>query len=106
MPGQGWLRFDPTPRGDGINPATVAEFGFDPNLYLPAPVTHPEVGPSPLPGGPPERRVLRNRSRPDHGTAVGARSERWRSWALALIVLIGRRVRLCRRSRASGAPPG
>jgi hypothetical protein len=38
MAGQGWVRFDPTPRGDGINPATVSAVGFDPALYLPAPV--------------------------------------------------------------------
>ena len=37
MAGQGWVRFDPTPRGDGINPATVSRLGFDPTLYLPEP---------------------------------------------------------------------
>lgn len=37
MDGQGWVRFDPTPRGDGINPATVDQLGFDPRLYLPDP---------------------------------------------------------------------
>jgi hypothetical protein len=38
MAGQGWIRFDPTPRGDGINPATVSELGFDPGLFLPEPI--------------------------------------------------------------------
>lgn len=37
MDGQGWVRFDPTPRGDGINPATVTSLGFDPRNYLPDP---------------------------------------------------------------------
>ncbi len=38
MDGQGWVRFDPTPRSDGINPSVTAdEVGFDPRSYLPAP---------------------------------------------------------------------
>lgn len=38
MDGQGWVRFDPTPRSDGINPSlTAEEVGFDPRSYLPAP---------------------------------------------------------------------
>jgi hypothetical protein len=38
MDGQGWVRFDPTPRSDGINPSlTGDEVGFDPRSYLPAP---------------------------------------------------------------------
>ncbi len=31
----GWVRFDPTPRADDINPATTGAFGFDPRSYLP-----------------------------------------------------------------------
>jgi transglutaminase-like putative cysteine protease len=38
MAGQGWIRFDPTPRGDRVNPATVSELGFDPGLFLPEPI--------------------------------------------------------------------
>lgn len=35
---QGWVRFDPTPRGDGANPSlSSAEVGFDPRAYLPGP---------------------------------------------------------------------
>jgi transglutaminase-like putative cysteine protease len=35
---QGWVRFDPTPRGDGANPSlSSADVGFDPRNYLPAP---------------------------------------------------------------------
>lgn len=43
MAGQGWVSFDPTPRGDGANPATVNELGFDPGLFLPEP-TDPSQG--------------------------------------------------------------
>ncbi len=39
MPSQGWVRFDPTPRPDEVNPRTtgdiVERFGFDPAEYLP-----------------------------------------------------------------------
>jgi transglutaminase-like putative cysteine protease len=28
LPAQGWVRFDPTPRGDGVNPTTFEETGF------------------------------------------------------------------------------
>jgi hypothetical protein len=41
MPAQGWVRFDPTPRGDGINPATTAELPFAIDEYLEIP--EPEV---------------------------------------------------------------
>ncbi len=38
MDGQGWVRFDPTPRSDGINPSlNETELGFDPRSYVPAP---------------------------------------------------------------------
>ena len=37
LAGQGWIRFDPTPRGDSINRGTVEDLGFDPTLYLPEP---------------------------------------------------------------------
>jgi transglutaminase-like putative cysteine protease len=50
IPSQGWVRFDPTPRGDGINPATYttteAELGFALTSYLdvPDPETLPVTG--------------------------------------------------------------
>ena len=34
MPSQGWVRFDPTPRGDGINPSTSADVEFGLDRYL------------------------------------------------------------------------
>lgn len=37
MPSQGWVRFDPTPRGDGVNPATLADLPFDLADYLDVP---------------------------------------------------------------------
>jgi hypothetical protein len=37
---QGWVRFDPTPRSDGVNPSTQSSVGFDPRQYIPPP---PEV---------------------------------------------------------------
>lgn len=38
MDGQGWVRFDPTPRSDGINPSLAdTEIGFDARAYVPAP---------------------------------------------------------------------
>lgn len=36
MDGQGWVRFDPTPRSDGINPSTTnSEIGADLRRYIP-----------------------------------------------------------------------
>jgi hypothetical protein len=43
FPSQGWVRFDPTPRGDEINPSFVEGISFEPAEYLPAPG-------SPIPG--------------------------------------------------------
>ena len=40
MNGQGWVRFDPTPRGDGINPSTnvnAAGVGFNARDFIPEP---------------------------------------------------------------------
>lgn len=46
MDGQGWIRFDPTPRSDQINPSTTgSELGFDPRLFIPPPA-EPEGGSS------------------------------------------------------------
>lgn len=49
MPTQGWVRFDPTPRGDGVNPATSADVPFDVAAYLDVPI--PEIQPPDVPGG-------------------------------------------------------
>ncbi len=34
MPAQGWVRFDPTPRGDGVNPASAGDVPFNVETYL------------------------------------------------------------------------
>ncbi len=34
IPSQGWVRFDPTPRGDGINPSSSGDLGFNLDRYL------------------------------------------------------------------------
>jgi transglutaminase-like putative cysteine protease len=45
IPSQGWVRFDPTPRGDEINPTTYGEaeteLGFDLTTYLDVPDPEP-----------------------------------------------------------------
>ncbi|MCP3974569.1 MAG: transglutaminase domain-containing protein [bacterium] len=45
MPSQGWVRFDPTPRGDGVNPTTFEEIetslGFPLTNYLDVPDPEP-----------------------------------------------------------------
>ena len=47
MPTQGWVRFDPTPRGDGINPATISDLPFSIDSYLDIP--QPEAPPVSVP---------------------------------------------------------
>jgi transglutaminase-like putative cysteine protease len=50
MPSQGWVRFDPTPRGDGANPPTISALGFDVARYLEVP-RGALAAPGPPPGG-------------------------------------------------------
>jgi transglutaminase-like putative cysteine protease len=62
MDGQGWVRFDPTPRGAGDNPSTVDSLaGFDPTLYVPEPEPFDEnvlLGPDGQPIPRPDRGVI------------------------------------------------
>jgi len=56
MNGQGWVRFDPTPRGDEVNPSTnanAAGVGFDARDFVPEPdeAESPTGGPN-SPGSP------------------------------------------------------
>ncbi|MCJ7725105.1 MAG: transglutaminase-like domain-containing protein, partial [Acidimicrobiia bacterium] len=37
MPTQGWVRFDPTPRGDGVNPSAADDLPFPISRYLDTP---------------------------------------------------------------------
>ena len=88
MPGQGWLRFDPTPRGDGINPATVSQVGFDPGLYLPAPETPENGAPLPFPGALPNDEFFEIGSDPTTGLPTLPAST-LATWAMALMALVG-----------------
>jgi transglutaminase-like putative cysteine protease len=84
--GQGWLRFDPTPLGDGSNPATVDQLGFDPNFYLPAPIT-PDTATTPThPGGLPNDEFFEIGADPTTGlpTTAGPNPA---SWALGLLAM-------------------
>ncbi len=87
MAGQGWVRFDPTPRGDGINPATVGQFGFDPSIYLPAPVT-PEAGAIPDFPRLPNDEFFETGSDPTTGRPLG-QGAALGAWAFALVLLTG-----------------
>lgn len=66
MEGQGWVRFDPTPRGAGDNPSAVDSLaGFDPTLYVPEPESFDDnvvLGPDgqPIPFGPDRDALLEN----------------------------------------------
>ncbi|HVR34169.1 MAG TPA: transglutaminaseTgpA domain-containing protein [Acidimicrobiia bacterium] len=50
MNGQGWVRFDPTPRSDGVNVPLLADVGFDLREYVPAPTDIDSTG-SPIAAG-------------------------------------------------------
>ncbi|MDH5373026.1 MAG: DUF3488 and transglutaminase-like domain-containing protein [Acidimicrobiia bacterium] len=101
MDGQGWLRFDPTPRGVGDNPSTIDSLvQFDPLLYLPVPEEFDEnvaIGPDgePIPFGPergeflPEDILGENTPFVGSGDAATGSSVSW-SW----IILAGVSVAL------------
>jgi transglutaminase-like putative cysteine protease len=90
--GQGWVRFDPTPRGDGINPPTVSELGFDPSLYLPEP-GEPGSGSSPSVPTPlrPGEEFLEPGSDPTLGlpSGTGGIDPSWLGGAALILALIG-----------------
>jgi transglutaminase-like putative cysteine protease len=60
MNGQGWVRFDPTPRGDGVNPSAnvnAAGIGFDAREFIPPPaepIDPTDPGATPPPTNPGE----------------------------------------------------
>jgi transglutaminase-like putative cysteine protease len=86
MPGQGWLPFDPTPRGDGINPSTVSELGFDPLIFLPAPAPSEGVTTPTLPGGLPNDEFFEVGADPTTGLPV-APGATLAKWAMVVLVL-------------------
>lgn len=89
MPGQGWIRFDPTPRADGTNPATTAALGFDPVAYLPEPAD-PAQALAPLPGSIAgiDRRFLEEGADPTLGSPLGATEPGNGSWWVLGTVLV------------------
>ncbi len=111
MDGQGWVRFDPTPRGDGANSSLSATaIGFDPREYIPAP---DEPDGAETPGGTPGERpellpeidVTAGDPTPDLRTGFGLDVPVWGWWLLAVILagaviplvkLVRRRRRLAR----------
>jgi len=66
MDGQGWVRFDPTPRRAGDNPSAVDSLaGIDPVLFIPVPEDFDDnviIGPDgqPIPFGPDRQDLLEN----------------------------------------------
>lgn len=105
MDGQGWVRFDPTPRSDGINPSIVAEdVGFDPRLFLPAPDgtggTGTEPGTPVLPDRLTEGEELPRGNVPDGGSrSGGAPMWVWVVLAAAVAAAAGPAAKLLRRRR-------
>ncbi|MDP3984154.1 MAG: DUF3488 and transglutaminase-like domain-containing protein [Acidimicrobiia bacterium] len=87
--GQGWVRFDPTPRADGINPSTVSDLEFNPQVYLPEP-TEPGEG-SPI-GPPPPLRPGEELLEPGDDPTVGLPSQQTQGlpdWITVFLVLVG-----------------
>ncbi|MCB2222957.1 MAG: DUF3488 and transglutaminase-like domain-containing protein [Actinobacteria bacterium] len=70
MPTQGWVSFDPTPRGDGVNPSTAAGLPFPAAPYLDIP--EPEAPPASTPAAPP---VLPNRELDPEDLFLGGGSD-------------------------------
>ncbi|HJR87227.1 MAG TPA: DUF3488 and transglutaminase-like domain-containing protein [Acidimicrobiia bacterium] len=109
MDSQGWVRFDPTPRSDGSNPATAAAVGFSPTEYLPAPVD-PGQGSLDLPGSLAgiDRRFLEEQLDPTDGQTLGARATRfdWMWWLVPVgavtLVPIAKLMRRSNRLRRLG----
>lgn len=95
IPSQGWMRFDPTPRSDGINPnatyRTIADqLGFDVASYLgQVPELPPEPrapdAPNPALGAQPES-VRPQIPRPAGGVTPGGGSTQ--GWAMAAVILV------------------
>lgn len=91
LDGQGWVRFDPTPRSDGVNPSlTETEVGFDPRVFLPAPT---EPGGA---SGPATRPQLPNLPQedlrplgPPGGTTSQVDLPGWSWWVAAIALLVG-----------------
>jgi transglutaminase-like putative cysteine protease len=88
--GQGWVRFDPTPRADGVNVPLVADVGFDLREYVPAPTeidaTGSRVAAGDRPDLGPEIDLLTGDLTPDLTGDPGFEMPYW-GWALILLAL-------------------
>ena len=109
MNGQGWVRFDPTPRSDVATSPLVSDVGFDLREYFPAPTEIDSSG-SPVTSGErpdlgPEIDLLTGDPTPDFRLDEGVTIPRW-VWVVSAIVLIAlsipvyKRVRRARRMAA------
>ncbi len=91
MDGQGWVRFDPTPRADGVNRSLgQQEIGFDARAYVPAPEDAENVGGTDrLPGERdpilPDFDEFLGDSTPDLRSGDGIRLPGWAPWVLVLV---------------------
>jgi len=73
MPSQGWVKFDPTPRSDGINPTTAQELPFSASEHLAA--AQAETRPRTTPGGTPTTTATTLPAEPDGVAGGGTEGE-------------------------------
>lgn len=91
MDGQGWIRFDPTPRADGVNRSLGdQEIGFDARAYVPAPDEGDSVGGNTrLPGerdpALPDFDEFLGDATPDFRTDGPTRLPSWSLWLLLIV---------------------
>jgi transglutaminase-like putative cysteine protease len=87
MPGQGWVRFDPTPRSDASNPSTTDALGFDPVAHLPEPAD-PTDQTDTLPGSfdAIDRRFLEQGADPTLGSRLGTETTSSEPWVVLLVI--------------------
>ncbi len=94
--GNGWIRFDPTPRADGVNPSLgINTIGFDPRAYVPAPDEPAEEAGNSLTGNRPRLEgtdidISGGDPTPDlTGTGRGFSIPLWTRWMLGILALLG-----------------
>ncbi|MEX2280196.1 MAG: transglutaminaseTgpA domain-containing protein [Acidimicrobiia bacterium] len=90
MNGQGWVRFDPTPRSDGANVPLLAEVGFDLREYVPAPAeidsTGSAIASGERPDLGPEIDTLTGDATPDLTSQSDFETPLW-VWAVSVLAL-------------------
>lgn len=91
MDGQGWIRFDPTPRSDGVNNSLAQqEIGFDARAFVPAPEDPTATGIGDrLPGerdpALPDFDEFLGDSTPDLRADTGLQVPAWTVWTLVVL---------------------